>query len=141
MDCRMQKAYEKDSYKEAQKELLKLKKELSADNKEASNSLEEGLEETLTLHRLEVATPLRRSLRTTNIIENFNGLFARRIRRIDRWTHSNQRHRWTAIAIKMEVSRLKDLTAAKHLPKLQEVLRKCAKKPYTDAGASPSPSP
>jgi len=36
----------------------------------AAKSLEEGLEETLTLHRLGVSDPLRRSLRTTNTIEN-----------------------------------------------------------------------
>ena len=137
----MREAYEKDSYQEARAELLDLKNELSANNEQAANSLEEGLEETLTLHRLEVAQPLRRSLRTTNIIENFNGLFAERIRRIDRWTNSDQRHRWTAMAIKMEVPRLKGLAAAEHLLSLQESLRKCAKKPYADSGASPGPSP
>ena len=141
VDRRMREAYEKDSYQEARAELLDLKNELTANNEQAANSLEEGLEETLTLHRLEVAQPLRRSLRTTNIIENFNGLFAERIRRIDRWTNSDQRHRWTAMAIKMEVPRLKGLAAAEHLLSLQETLRKCAKKPYTDAGASPGPSP
>ena len=65
----MREAYEKDSYQEARAELLDLKNELSANNEQAANSLEEGLEETLTLHRLEVAQPLRRSLRTTNIID------------------------------------------------------------------------
>ncbi|MDE2957790.1 MAG: hypothetical protein OXU68_12400, partial [Bacteroidota bacterium] len=43
--------------------------------------------------------------------------------------------------VKMEVPRLKGLAAAEHLLSLQETLRKCAKKPYTDAGASPGPSP
>lgn len=39
-------------------------------NLSAARSLEEGLEETLTLHKLNVPVPLRKTLRTTNPIES-----------------------------------------------------------------------
>ena len=44
-------------------------------NPSAARSLEEGLEETLTIHRLKLPELLRRSLATTNIIESvFSGV-------------------------------------------------------------------
>ena len=141
VDRQMLAAYEKDSYQEAKETLLTLKAELSADHEKAANSLEEGLEETLTLQRLKMPKPLRRSLRTTNIIENFNGLFADRISRVDRWTNSTQRHRWIAMAIMMEIPRLRRLPAVEHLPALQKALQKCVKKSYNDPAAPQGPSP
>ena len=58
------------SYKDARDELLKLEQWLRGINPSAANSLLEGLEEILTLHRLQVPEELRRVLRTTNGIEN-----------------------------------------------------------------------
>ena len=62
----------------------------------AAASLREGLEEILTLHRLDVQAPLRDSLRTTNIIEFVNSLIAHHARNVKRWSNSEQRHRWLA---------------------------------------------
>lgn len=49
---RLQKAYGRPTYKEAKRELNKIRQELSSINESAVASLDEGLEETLTLHRL-----------------------------------------------------------------------------------------
>ena len=49
---KLQKAYQQDSYKSAKKTLMAIRKELSLLNQSAVNSLDEGLEETLTLYRL-----------------------------------------------------------------------------------------
>jgi len=49
---RLQKAYERPTYKEAKEKLEAIHKELSRVNESAARSLEEGFEETLTLHRL-----------------------------------------------------------------------------------------
>jgi len=48
----------------------------------AARSLTEGMEETLTLHRLGVGKQLRRSLRTTNIMEHLNSQINESLRRI-----------------------------------------------------------
>ena len=69
---RLQKAYQRPTYKEASRELNKIRQELSNINEFAVASLDEGLEETLTLHRLGMFGLLGRSLKTTNIIESIN---------------------------------------------------------------------
>ena len=57
-------------YDDAKKELLKLRSWLKSINPSAARSLDEALEEILTVHRLEVPEELRKSLSTTNGIEN-----------------------------------------------------------------------
>ena len=49
---KLQKAYQQDSYKSAKKTLMAIHKKLSLLKPSAVNSLDEGLEETLTLYRL-----------------------------------------------------------------------------------------
>lgn len=53
----------------------------------------EGLEETLTLHRLGVYGVLGASFKTTNCIESVNALIEERCAKVDAWKNSNQRHR------------------------------------------------
>jgi len=57
-------------YSDAREELLKLKTWLETVNPSAARSLDEAFEEILTVHKLEVPEELRRSLSTTNGIEN-----------------------------------------------------------------------
>lgn len=64
------KALEHTSYNDAKGELLRMEKWLRGINPSAANSLLEGLEEVLTLHRLRVPEELRKVLKTTNGIEN-----------------------------------------------------------------------
>ena len=61
---------------DAKAELGKIFRQLERINPSAAHSLEEGLEETLTLHRLGVGTLLRQSLASSNPIESL--LFYRR---------------------------------------------------------------
>lgn len=63
-------AYAHVSYADARRALQRLIIELRVLNESAARSLEEGLEETLTLHRLNVLPELGRSFRTTNLIES-----------------------------------------------------------------------
>ena len=51
---RLQRAYGRPTHKEALEALEQLHRELEERNQSAASSLEEGLEETLTLHRLGV---------------------------------------------------------------------------------------
>ena len=59
----------------------------------------EGLEQTLTLHRLGLFEELGRSLKTTNCIENLNEQVEGYTDNVKRWHHSSQRHRWMALAL------------------------------------------
>jgi hypothetical protein len=61
--------------------------------------LDEGLAETLTLHRLGVIAKLGISLRTTNGIESINSLIEQRTGKVDYWKTSNQRQRWLSTAL------------------------------------------
>ena len=70
-------AYNRPEYEEALTALEQLHGELEERNQSAAGSLEEGLEETLTLHRLGVHAVLGRSFKTTNCLELFLKLFPR----------------------------------------------------------------
>ena len=92
-------AYNKPTYEEAKATLKALKPGLKLMNQSALKSLEEGLEETLTLHRLGLMPMLKDSFRTTNCIENVNSLLGQLTRNVRHWTNSSQRHRWAATAL------------------------------------------
>ena len=71
---RLQRAYNRPMYTEALDALETLHRELTDRNQSAADSLAEGLDETLTLHRLGVYGVLGLSLKTTNCLESVNGL-------------------------------------------------------------------
>ena len=68
--CKMRNAYAMRDYADAKRALETLLHQLMHLNPSAARSLEEGMEETLTLHRLRVPHKLREKLDTTNIIES-----------------------------------------------------------------------
>ncbi len=96
---RMKTAYDKTTYKEAKAELERLRQELVPVNEGAANSLLEGLEETLTLHRLGLSSEISRSLNTTNCIESLMSQLGQYTDKVDRWQNSNQILRWTAAGL------------------------------------------
>ena len=67
---RLRNAYAMTSYAEAKAALEKLWRQLCEINPSAARSLEEGMEETLTVHRLGMGSLLRRTLSSTNAIES-----------------------------------------------------------------------
>jgi putative transposase len=67
---KLQNAYAMTEYADAKRALERLHRELMELNPSAARSLEEGMEETLTVHRLRVPTQLRRTLASTNVIES-----------------------------------------------------------------------
>jgi hypothetical protein len=76
--------------KEAKAELEKIFRQLERVNPSAARSLEEGMEETLTVHRLGVGELLRRSLATTNPIESCLSTVERVTRNLKRWHGGDQ---------------------------------------------------
>ena len=121
---KLQKAYDCDTYEEAKAALESLKPELKLMNQSAVTSLEEGLEETLTLHRLGMLPFLKRSFRTTNCIEALNSMTGELTRKVRRWNNSPQRHRWVAAALLDIEPRLRRVSGYKHLPLLRQALNK-----------------
>ena len=120
----LQNAYDLPTYKEAKTALLSIKSELALINEDALASLEEGIEETLSLHRLGMMPHLKQSFRTTNCIESINSMVAQLTRNVKRWTNSNQRRRWLATALLDIQPRLRRVKGYKSLPKLRRALQK-----------------
>ena len=121
---RLQRAYNRPTYKEAKRELDKLQAELEERNQSAAASLAEGLEETLTLHRLGVYGVLGASLKTTNGLESVNALVEERCAKVDHWKNSSQRQRWLATALLDIEPRLRRIKGYRHLPELRTALEK-----------------
>ena len=95
----MSEAYSMLSFEDAKDHLLKVAEELDKVNPSAARSLREGLEETLTLHRLGVDGTLRRSLQTTNLIESAISVVRHHIRNVKYWQNGEQRERWIAAGL------------------------------------------
>jgi transposase-like protein len=120
---RLQRAYNRPEYEESLAALEKLHSELEERNQSAATSLEEGLQETLTLHRLGVYGVLGRSLKTTNCLESVNALVEERCAKVDHWKNSSQRQRWLATALVDIEPRLRKVMGYRHLPRLREALK------------------
>ena len=121
---RLQAAYNRPEYKEALAAIEKLHGELEERNQSAAASLAEGLEETLTLHRLGLYGVLGCSLKTTNCLESVNALIEERCAKVDHWKNSKQRQRWLATALGDIEPRLRKIRGYRHLSALRVALKK-----------------
>jgi putative transposase len=124
MRRQMQAAYRQPTYAAAQAQLMQIHRSLQRENPSAAASLEEGLEETLTLHRLGVAGALSLSLSTTNILESINAQLGRLTRNVTRWRNGDQKHRWVASALLDIEPRLRKIKGYRALPQLRAALRR-----------------
>lgn len=116
---KLQKAYEAPSYSQAKQKLCAIRKELQLINESAVKSLDEGLEETLCLHRLGLFEQLGISLKTTNCIESLNSQLEQYTKRVSYWKNSNQRQRWVATALLEIEPSLRKIKGFKFLPILK----------------------
>ena len=120
---KLQKTHQQDGYEAAKKMLMSIRKELNLLNQSAVNSLDEGLEETLTLHRLGVFTLLGVSLKTTDAVESLNSRLGQYTHRVTSWKNSNQRQRWVATALLEIEQNLRKIKGYKHLHKLRFAMK------------------
>jgi putative transposase len=93
----------------AKKQLVRLAASLADRHPGAAASLKEGLDETLTVQGLGVTGQLYRTLRTSNPIENLNGLIASYTRNVKRWKDGAMTLRWVASALSDAASRMRKL--------------------------------
>jgi len=121
---RLQKAYNQDTYDEAKKELVLIHEDLQKINRGAAKSLQEGLEETLTLHRLGLLPTFGRSFKTTNCIESLNSGLRKYIGRVTNWSSSDMRYRWICCALMDLEPRLYRVCNHKKLPQMAAALKR-----------------
>lgn len=119
---KLQAAYAHPSYDDAKRALHRLGRELAVVNESAARSLEEGLDETLTLHRLKVVSELGVSFKTTNLIESVMARVEAKTARVDRWRTSDQKLRWCASALLAAEAKFRRVKGCKHLPLLERAL-------------------
>ena len=120
---KLQQAYRHLTYTAAHEALRRLQGELRRLNEDAARSLAEGLEETLTLHRLGLAERLGISLATTNGLESILALVEQRVGKVDHWTTSDQKHRWLATTLLELEPRLRRLRGYRALLQLRVALQ------------------
>jgi putative transposase len=129
---KLNKAYNSETYEEAKSELEKIYIELRRININAANSLSEGLEETLTLHRLELHELFRRSFSTTNVIENLNSQLRKYVHKVKYWKNSYQRQRWVAAALLRIEQKMRKVFNSKHLDEMKAKIKKEIEKKILD---------
>lgn len=118
-------AYNKKSFKEAEKAFVALQRELIIKRRSAAaNSLTEGLLEILTLHRLGIQGTLKRSLNTTNCIESVFSAARYYTRNVKRWNKEEQMERWIAAGLLEAEQKLRKVPGYTGLNKLKQALRK-----------------
>jgi transposase-like protein len=120
---KLQRAYDRPTYAKAKSALSRIRSELILLNASAVGSLDEGFEETLTLHRLGLFQELGRSFKTTNCIENLNSLVAQRTDKVDYWKNADQKHRWLATALLDIEPRLRKVCGCRQLVRLRTALQ------------------
>jgi putative transposase len=76
------------------------------------------MEETLTVHQLEVHARLRGSLSSTNGIESGFSVVDKICRQVNRWLGGDHRLRWSASTMLYAESRWNRLHGHRHLPPL-----------------------
>jgi len=123
---KLQRAYNKETYEHAKKALQSIRSELKLINESAVRSLDEGFEETLTIHRLGMHEEMKRSFRTSNIIESIMAAVGQKTDKIDYWKNSNQKQRWIASSLLYIEQRLNRVNGYRHLLKLREALQRSA---------------
>jgi len=121
---KLQSAYCKETYEEVKAALKAIRAELSVINESAVKSLDEGLEESLTVYRLGLHEALRRSFTTTNTIESVMAQIGQKTDRVDHWRNSNQKQRWIAASLLFIERRLNKVNGYRYLSHLREAMQK-----------------
>jgi putative transposase len=123
IDARISAAYKMTDYNEARKSLDLTVRYLENLNPDAASSLKEGLEETLTVHKLGITGLLRKTLATTNPLEScFSGVRTT-TGRVKRWRGGDMAQRWAVAALLRAEKKFKRVKGYREIPKLAAVLQ------------------
>ena len=115
---RLNAAYALEDHAAAKQALNTLHRELMDLNPSAARSLGEGMEETLTVHRLHVPMQLRKTLASTNIIESAFSIVEQVCKNVKRWHGGDQRERWVGSGLLVAQKQFRKVTGHKQIPAL-----------------------
>jgi putative transposase len=120
---KLQSAYQQPNYEAAKKKLNFIKRELAILNQSAVFSLEEGMEEKLIPHHLNIFPKLGVSFKTTNCIENIMRQLGVYTNRVSYWKNSGQRQRWVGTALQEIETKLRTVSGYRHLREIREAMK------------------
>jgi putative transposase len=119
----MRQAYRTANADKAKQQLLNLVRRLREAHPAAAGSLEEGLDETLTVKRLDIPAGLERVLSTTNAIENLMGSVRGQTQRVKKWKDGRMMLRWVATALDDASTRFRRVVSATAMRDIAVALR------------------
>jgi len=111
-------AYALEDYDAAKIALNTLHRELMDLNPSAARSLGEGVEETLTVHRLHLPAQLRKTMASTNVIESAFSIVEQVCRNVKRWHGGDQRERWVGSRLFLAEKQFRRIIGHKQIPNL-----------------------
>ena len=121
---RLRDAWAQSDHEEAEEELRKTVRWLDNISPSAAHSLEEALEETLTLQKLGVNGLLLTSLSSTNLIESCFSRSGEWCSRVKKWIGPKMLLRWTAAGLLQAERGFRRIRGYRHLPRLASALQK-----------------
>ena len=116
-------AYALEGYDGAKEALKMLHRELMDLNPSAARSLAEGMEETLTVHRLHLPAQSRKTMASTNVIESAFSIVEKVCKNVKRWHGGDQRERWVESGLLVAENQFRRITGYKLIPILMEELK------------------
>lgn len=122
-------AWSMNEHKDAKEALTQICQTLKSINETAEESLQEALEDTLTLHKLKAPKQLRDSLQTTNIIESWNYIAKDHTKQVKNWKNANHVKRWLTVGMLEAERRSHKLKGFAHLKQLKENMHALIKNP------------
>jgi putative transposase len=122
--AKLQAVYSEKSEKRAFERLQKVRLELFRFSESAANSLTEGMYETLTVNRLGVTGLLRKSLRTTNVIESLFASAKRYMGRVTNYGDEEQTKRWAIRSLVEAERHFRVVPGKRQMPELEKALEK-----------------
>lgn len=121
---RLKVAWGLTNYAAAKKGLLQTVEYLEGISHSAANSLREGLEETLTLHRLQASPRLRRTFSTTNSIESCFSRSRDLLHNVKNWKNEDMAVRWAGAVLLKAEKKFRKIKGYREIPLLVSSLRK-----------------
>jgi transposase-like protein len=133
---KLQNAYAMVEYHDAKRALESLHRELMHINLSAARSLEEGMEETLTVHRLRIPAQLRKTLSSTNVIESAFSIVETVCRNVKRWRAGDQIERWVGSGLLVAERQFRKVIGYREIPMLlSSMANAISNKPIAKAAA------
>lgn len=115
---RMRRAWAETDHERAREQLIRLAEELQHTHPGAAGSLREGLDETLTVTRLQIKGKLKRTLESTNPCESMIDTVRTTQRNVKRWSSGEMGLRWTAAGMLEAEKQFRKVVGYTQLPQL-----------------------